>query len=110
MARRRHPTWMMPLASPRGTVVLVAENGIERLYVVRHALAGRADPERWPDDAKRPLTAEGSEQLQLGLKKRGAALLGVDGPVEPGAADLRWVITPKILRALQAEEAPLEAG
>jgi phosphohistidine phosphatase len=29
------------------------------LYVVRHAIAAARDPARWPDDARRPLTAGG---------------------------------------------------
>jgi phosphohistidine phosphatase len=29
------------------------------VHLVRHAIADRRDPARWPDDAKRPLTAEG---------------------------------------------------
>ena len=29
------------------------------VYLVRHAFADHADPERWPDDSKRPLTKEG---------------------------------------------------
>jgi phosphohistidine phosphatase len=34
------------------------------LYVVRHAVAHKRDADRWPDDAKRPLTPEGEEQFQ----------------------------------------------
>lgn len=34
------------------------------LYVVRHAPAGSANPARWPDDADRPLTAEGVEEFR----------------------------------------------
>ena len=29
------------------------------LYLVRHAIAGHADPARWADDSQRPLTEEG---------------------------------------------------
>ncbi len=29
------------------------------LYLVRHAIAGKPDPARWPDDSERPLTEEG---------------------------------------------------
>jgi phosphohistidine phosphatase len=29
------------------------------VYIVRHAIAERRDPARWPDDEKRPLTPEG---------------------------------------------------
>ena len=38
------------------------------VYLVRHAVAHKRDPERWPDDSKRTLTPEGEEEF------RGAAL------------------------------------
>jgi len=34
------------------------------LCVVRHAIAEPRDPERWPDDALRPLTAEGEASFR----------------------------------------------
>jgi phosphohistidine phosphatase len=34
------------------------------VYLVRHAFADHADPARWPDDTKRPLTAEGRERFR----------------------------------------------
>jgi phosphohistidine phosphatase len=34
------------------------------LYLVRHAFAGHADPARWPDDADRPVTAEGDREFR----------------------------------------------
>ncbi len=34
------------------------------LYVVRHAEAHKRDEDRWPDDAKRPLTPEGEERFR----------------------------------------------
>ena len=33
------------------------------LYLVRHAVAHKRDPERWPDDSRRPLTPEGEEDF-----------------------------------------------
>jgi phosphohistidine phosphatase len=33
------------------------------LYVIRHASAEDRDPDRWPDDSKRPLTDRGRERL-----------------------------------------------
>jgi phosphohistidine phosphatase len=42
------------------------------IYLVRHAIAHERDEERWPDDAKRPLTDEGAERFELaarGLKR-----------------------------------------
>jgi phosphohistidine phosphatase len=35
------------------------------VYLVRHAAASERDPERWPDDSKRPLTPEGEEEFRL---------------------------------------------
>ena len=35
------------------------------LYVVRHAVAHKRDRDRWPDDAKRPLTPKGEERFRL---------------------------------------------
>ena len=34
------------------------------LYLVRHAVAHKRDPERWPDDSRRPLTPEGEEEFR----------------------------------------------
>lgn len=34
------------------------------LYMIRHAVAYERDPERWPDDAERPLTPEGEEDFR----------------------------------------------
>jgi phosphohistidine phosphatase len=34
------------------------------LYLVRHAAAFERDPDRWPDDARRPLTPEGEEEFR----------------------------------------------
>ena len=34
------------------------------VYVVRHAIAEQYDAERWPDDAKRPLTKRGEESFR----------------------------------------------
>lgn len=44
------------------------------LYLIRHGLA-EAQGEAWPDDAKRPLTAEGMAKLRKSA--RGLARLGV---------------------------------
>ena len=37
------------------------------LYLVRHASAHGRDPERWPDDSFRPLTADGEEAFRCSL-------------------------------------------
>ena len=163
------------------------------LYIVRHAAAHDRDPDRWPDDAERPLTPEGEEEFEqavrglerlaprtnallsspyerawrtaeilaglegwpapkpftqleptlppenaaaeleayrqasavavvghrpslhelaaylltgsadgaeITIKKGGVLCLRFEGPIEPGAAQLRWLVTPKILRSL----------
>jgi phosphohistidine phosphatase len=158
------------------------------LYLVRHAAAFGRDPDRWPDDSRRPLTPEGEEEfrlvarglvglisrvevilsspylrawrtaqilsevdswpapepspmleptlppekaaqellsyagsiavvghrpglhelaaylltgegdgLEIGLKKGGAACIRFDGTPAPGAGELRWLLTPKVL-------------
>ena len=164
------------------------------LYLIRHAAAHDRDPERWPDDAERPLTPEGEEDFErcslalarfapkvdavlsspyerawrtaeilagldgwpapkpstlleptlppekaaaelkayehastvalvghrpclhelaaylltgedyganITIKKGGALCLRFDGRITPGSAQLRWLITPKILRSLR---------
>jgi phosphohistidine phosphatase len=38
------------------------------LYLVRHAVAFRKDPDRWPRDGKRPLTPEGEEEFRLAAR------------------------------------------
>jgi phosphohistidine phosphatase len=38
------------------------------VYLVRHAAASERDPERWPDDSKRPLTPEGEEEFRLAAR------------------------------------------
>jgi len=165
------------------------------LYVVRHAAAYGRDPDRWPDDSRRPLTPEGEEEfrrtarglariasradavlsspylrawqtaqilseldswpapepspvleptlppqkaalaledytgtvavvghrpglhelaaylltgeadgLEIGLEKGGVACISFDGAVEPGAGELRWLLTPAALRSLASQQ------
>lgn len=38
------------------------------LYIVRHAAAFERDPDRWPDDSKRPLTPDGEEEFRLAAR------------------------------------------
>lgn len=47
---------------------------VHELYLIRHGKAEERG-EAWPDDAKRPLTAEGIERMRLAA--RGLARLGV---------------------------------
>jgi phosphohistidine phosphatase len=38
------------------------------LYLVRHAVAFRKDPDRWPHDSERPLTPEGEDEFRLAAR------------------------------------------
>jgi phosphohistidine phosphatase len=49
------------------------------------------------------LCAGAESELRLELKKGAVAFLQLDGDVAPGAAYLRWVVPPKILRALDGK-------
>ena len=40
------------------------------------------------------------------IKKGGAICLRFDGPIEPGSAQLRWLVAPKILRSLGQPATP----
>ena len=44
-----------------------------RLYIVRHAIAHERNRARWPDDAQRPLTAEGERRFRKAA--RGFAMI-----------------------------------
>jgi phosphohistidine phosphatase len=46
-----------------------------RLHLLRHAIAARRSPERWPDDRLRPLTREGA--LRMTSAARGMSRLGL---------------------------------
>jgi len=48
------------------------------LYLVRHAVAYRRDPERWPDDSERPLTPEGEEEFRSAARGIGRLAPEVD--------------------------------
>lgn len=41
------------------------------LFVVRHAIAYDADPERWPDDCERPLTRKGERAFRRAARGLG---------------------------------------
>ena len=47
-----------------------------------------------------------SDGLKVGIEKGGVACLGFDGPVKPGAGELRWLLTPAFLRYLAFQHAP----
>jgi phosphohistidine phosphatase SixA len=48
------------------------------LYLVRHGIAGDADPNQWPDDRDRPLTARGEKRFA----RAACGLRVVAAPVE----------------------------
>ena len=48
------------------------------LYVVRHAVAYKRDPQLWPDDGERPLTPEGEAEFRGAAYGLGSLLPSVD--------------------------------
>jgi phosphohistidine phosphatase len=49
-----------------------------RLYLVRHAIAGVRDPEKWPDDSQRPLTPRGVRRFRRAAR----GLSRIAGPAD----------------------------
>ena len=41
------------------------------IYLVRHAVAHKRDPGRWPDDSERPLTPDGEEEFRAVARELG---------------------------------------
>jgi phosphohistidine phosphatase len=56
------------------------------LYVVRHAFAAHADPARWPDDAERPLTEDGSTRFRVAARGLQRLVPAVDSMLSSGYA------------------------
>lgn len=48
------------------------------LYIVRHAVAHKRDPELWPDDGERPLTPEGEAGFRRSARGLGHLVPSVD--------------------------------
>jgi len=48
------------------------------LILVRHAIAGEADPDQWPVDSERPLTKRGERRFRQGAVGIGKLVSGVD--------------------------------
>jgi phosphohistidine phosphatase len=44
-----------------------------------------------------------TDGMEILIKKGGVFCVRFDGPVEPGAGELRWLLTPKILRSLAGQ-------
>jgi phosphohistidine phosphatase len=83
------------------------------VYLVRHAFADHADPARWPDDSKRPLTKDGIRRF--GAAARGLRRLVPDVDVVLSSGFARAWQTAEVLqkeaRWPKPEECPaLEAG
>jgi len=66
-----------------------------RLYLVRHGIADERDPERWPDDAERPLTEEGERRLRR--MAEGVRILGLQADAAVSSPLLRARQTAEIL-------------
>ncbi len=70
------------------------------VYLVRHAAAFGRDPDRWPDDSRRPLTPEGQEEFRLAA--RGLARLTSRVDVILSSPYLRAWRTAQILSELDS--------
>jgi phosphohistidine phosphatase len=74
------------------------------LYLVRHAAAFGRDPDRWPDDSRRPLTPEGEEEFRLAA--RGLARVASRADVILSSPFERAWQTAKILSELDSWPEP----
>jgi phosphohistidine phosphatase len=75
------------------------------LYLVRHAIAEGRDPARWPDDAQRPLTADGAARFRAAA--RGVRALGVTVDGVLASPYVRAWSTAEILETEAGWPAPL---
>ncbi|HTS74038.1 MAG TPA: histidine phosphatase family protein [Gaiellaceae bacterium] len=55
-------------AEPETVEQEVANSGTQTIYLVRHAFASHADATRWPDDALRPLTEDGTRKFRAAAR------------------------------------------
>jgi phosphohistidine phosphatase len=113
--------WTSPLARARQTAEIVAEaleahDVLEEIDELGHAfsrenMVGRLSSAGASDRVllvgHQPDLGElisylltGSDDVYVPLKKGALCLVETDGPVEPGAAALIWLLAPKHLRAL----------
>ena len=89
------------------------------LYVVRHAIAEDRDPERWPDDAKRPLTPDGEERFREAARGLRRIAPSVDLVLSSPYVRAWWTAqilhaeagwpAPETCDALAAERSPADA-
>ena len=74
------------------------------IYVVRHAIAEERDADRWPDDAERPLTADGEKRFRDAA--RGLRTLVSDVDVMLSSPYVRAWRTAEILHEVAGWPAP----
>jgi phosphohistidine phosphatase len=63
------------------------------VYLVRHAVAAERDDQKWPDDAKRPLTHAGAARMRAIVK--GMVALGVE---------IDLILTSPLMRAVETAD------
>ena len=80
--------------------------GSYEVYLVRHAIAEVRDPRRFPDDAKRPLTAVGRRKMQRAAQ--GLAKLGVKADCVGSSPLVRAVQTAEVLAKELSYSKPIE--
>jgi phosphohistidine phosphatase len=80
--------------------------GTCEVYLVRHAIAEVRDPRRFPDDAKRPLTAVGRRKMQRAAQ--GLAKFGVKVDCIGSSPLLRAVQTAEVLAKEMNYSKPIE--
>jgi phosphohistidine phosphatase len=77
-----------------------------KLHLIRHGLAGHADPARWPDDALRPLTKDGVRRFRRAAAGLSQLVPDVDVLLSSGLA--RAWQTAELLHDVAGWPAPLE--
>ena len=94
-------SWPAPEASPVLEPTLPPEKAAQELF-------SYADAESIAVVGHRPglhelaayLLTGKADGLEIGLKKGGVACIRFDGDPAPGAGELQWLLTPKVLRVL----------
>jgi len=94
-------------------------DGARSVYLVRHAFAAHADPARWPDDARRPLTDDGIRRFRAAARGLRRLVPDVDLVLASGyarswqTAELLHEVTrwpkPQECRALEPDRTPSAA-
>jgi phosphohistidine phosphatase len=93
------------LTSNKGPSLLTRRpEGSVDLYLVRHAVAFRRDPDRWRYDGRRPLTPEGEKEFRLAA--RGLARIVPQADVILSSPARRAWHTAQILSELDSWPAP----